>query len=99
MASVLRTPQAKADLIELWLYIATDSATAADRLLATIDEKCRLLARFPEMGQSCDELAPLLRCFSVGNYVIFYRPAESGVEIIRVVSGARDIESLFKAED
>ena len=33
--------------------------------------------------------------FTVGNYVISYRPIEQGVEIARVVSGFRDLEALF----
>ena len=96
MASVLRTAQANGDLVEIWLYVAAENPQAADRLLATIDAKCEMLAKFPEMGQRCDELAPSLRCFSAGNYVIFFRPVDAGIEVIRVVSGARDIESLFE---
>ena len=29
------------------------------------------------------------------NHLIFYRPIESGVEVIRVLHASRDIESLF----
>jgi len=29
------------------------------------------------------------------NYLIFYRPVEGGIEILRVVHGARDLENLF----
>jgi toxin ParE1/3/4 len=32
----------------------------------------------------------------VGNYVIFYRPMEIGVEIARVLHGARDFPPLFE---
>ena len=32
-------------------------------------------------------------------YLIFCRPAESGVEIIRVIHGKRDIEDLFGGRD
>ena len=54
-----------------------------------------MIARSGQSGQACDELAPGLRCFSVGNYVIFFRRTDS-VQIIRVIHGARDIESLFQ---
>jgi len=30
------------------------------------------------------------------NYLIFYRPIEQGVEIVRVLHGARDMPSVFK---
>jgi toxin ParE1/3/4 len=98
MAEVLRTARANSDLLETWLYIAEDSPAAADRWLALVDEKCRLLASMPQMGERCDTLAPSLRRFAVGRYVIFYRPAENGIELIRVISGARDIEALFESE-
>jgi Plasmid stabilization system protein len=42
-----------------------------------------LLADFPEMGQKCDELEPDLRSFPVENYMIFYRPIDDGVQIVR----------------
>jgi plasmid stabilization system protein ParE len=35
---------------------------------------------------------------SESRLVIYYRPIEGGVEVIRVVSGARDAERLFQAE-
>ena len=47
------------------------------------------------MGRARPELAADLRSFPVGNYIIFYRPIEDGVEIVRVLSGARDIDALF----
>jgi len=31
----------------------------------------------------------------VGNYVIFYRPIEDGIVVIRVLHGARDLPELF----
>jgi toxin ParE1/3/4 len=36
-----------------------------------------------------------LRSFPVGSYVIFYRPIEEGIEVIRVLHSARDIEDIF----
>jgi hypothetical protein len=36
-----------------------------------------------------------LRSFSVGNYVVFYRPMQSGVEVVRVIHAARDIGVQF----
>jgi toxin ParE1/3/4 len=53
------------------------------------------LALFPDLGERRDDLAASLRCFAVGGYAIVYRPSGAGIEIVRVVSGARDIEALF----
>jgi len=47
------------------------------------------------MDRCRDELAPGLRSLPVGNYVVFYRGREGGIEVIRVLHGARDIDALF----
>jgi len=31
-----------------------------------------------------------------GKHLVFYRPVEDGIEILRVIHGARDIEALFE---
>jgi toxin ParE1/3/4 len=95
VAKALRKPQAEADLIEIWTYIAQDSPTRADKLLDEIDEKSQTLAQSPFIGKARDELRPKIRSFPIGNYVLFYQPIEEGIEIIRVLHGARDIEALF----
>lgn len=51
------------------------------------------------MGQSCDNFANSLRSFPVEDYFIFYRPIDDGVEVVRVISGYRDLETVFLSED
>jgi len=87
--------QARADLEEIWLYIAADSPGAADRFVDRILAACRKLARSPGIGRTREELAPGVRSLPLGNYVIFYRAAKPGIEVIRVLSGYRDIDALF----
>jgi len=36
-----------------------------------------------------------LRSLAVGRYVIFYLPIPGGVQIVRVLHGARDIEAAL----
>jgi toxin ParE1/3/4 len=95
MASVRQSRLAAADLLELWGHIARDNVTAADRLLDRIHEVCIDLAVSPDLGRSRDEIAPGLRSFPVGRYVIFYRPRPGGIELARVLHGARDLDLLF----
>jgi toxin ParE1/3/4 len=91
MSQVNRTAAAANDLLDIWTYIATHSPGAANRVLRQIDQDCSLLAEFPDIGAHRDELAAGLRSFPRGNYVIFYRPVAGGIEVIRVLHGARDI--------
>jgi len=95
MTTIFKTSQAETDLLEIWLYIAQNNPLSADRLLETIAEKCHLIATFPEMGRERSELAVGLRSFPVENYIIFYRPIENGIEIIRVLHSSRDINTFF----
>ena len=87
---------ARSDLDEIWFYIALDNVDAADRFLRAIVSRFPRLASRPEMGRQREELAIRLRSFPVGNYLIFYRPTENGVEIARVLHGARDFPPLFE---
>lgn len=95
MASVRRSALAERDLLEIWSFIARDNPGAADRFLDLVGEKCELLANSPEIGRRRDDLAPSLRSFPVGRYVIFYRPAERGIQVVRVLSAYRDIAALL----
>jgi toxin ParE1/3/4 len=95
MPVVSRTSQAEVDLIEIGVRIAADDPAAADRWLDLIDQKCKLLSTMPQMGRDRANLAPNLRSFPVGDYIIFYRPAVEGIVVIRVLHGARDIPGLF----
>ena len=98
MPRVMRRPLAETDLLEIWDYIADDSLAAADRWVDRIDEQLSLLAAQPKIGRSRDELAPGMRSFPVGRYVIFYVPLDDGIDVVRVLHGARDIEEIFNPE-
>ncbi|MEH2328527.1 type II toxin-antitoxin system RelE/ParE family toxin [Nostoc sp.] len=81
------------------LYIARYNPDAARRINQKIKQQCKLLADFPNMGQSFDTFVSGLRSFPVEDYLIFYRPIDGGVEIARIVSGYRDLETVFLSED
>ena len=66
MARVTRRPQAEADILEIWDYIAEDSIVEADRWVDRLDEKLSLWATQPMMGQARYELAPRIRSLSFG---------------------------------
>ena len=90
------TPAALADLEGIWDYIAKDSAPAARVVTGTILESVTRLTEFPWMGQPRTDLADeALRVWPVHSYLIIYRPTPEAVEIIRVVSGFRDLLALF----
>ena len=87
--------EASADLEEIWIFIAQDDPDAADRFIRTIVSRFPKLASMPQMGRQRNDLASRLRSFPVGSYIIFYRPMDDGIEVVRVLHGARDFPPLF----
>lgn len=92
MAKILRNSLSVSDYEEIWRYIAKDNLSAADRLIGKFEQHLAMLSRMPELGKSEEELFPHLRSFPVGSYLLFYRPIEDGIELVRVLHGARDID-------
>jgi len=86
---------AQDDLNDIWEFIAQDNSLAASRFIDLIEQKCYLLADNPKIGRQRDELASELRSFPVKSYVIYYQCSERGIEIIRILSSARDIDSIW----
>ena len=99
MPIIIKRPRVLSDLAEIWDYIADDSEVRADAFVATIDAKFQTLAKQPGIGRMRDELATGLRSLPIGRYVIFYLSLADGIEIIRVLHGARDIDTIFHDDD
>lgn len=95
MSAYRLSPEAREDIDEIWDHIAEDDPGAATRFTEILTQRFGVLARYPFAGRSWDALRPGLYRFPVGNYLIVYRPDAGGVEIARVLHGARDIEALF----
>ena len=95
MNRLIVAPAARNDLTDIYVYVARDSVSAAANLHSRLLDKFTLLASHPLLGQSEAELSPNLRSFSLGNYVIYFYPLSDGVEIARVLHGARDATEQF----
>jgi len=98
MPRVVRTASAREDVKEIGRYIAEQSQSLdlAIRFLDRVDQKCKLYAAHPQMGTPRTDLGPAVRCFSVGDYVIFYEPHRRGIRILLVTHGSRDVPSVFR---
>lgn len=89
MAFIYRTPESLRDIIAIAEYIAQDNVSAADRWVDALDGKLTMLAEKPRLGRMRPGLARGLRSFPFGRYVIYYRIRTDGIEMIRVLHGAR----------
>ena len=99
--TITETPQARRDLIELADYIARESLGAAERFLDAAQAALQLLASTPELGTLCEFRSPEalgIRMWSIhgfDSYVVFYRLVNDGVDVVRVIHGARDMEAIL----
>jgi toxin ParE1/3/4 len=93
--TVIFLPTAKADLREIHDYISDDNPDKGDELVNQLEEKCLLLGANPRMGRSRPEIRPDLRGFSVPPYILLYRIVDDTIEIVNIIHGSRDFETLF----
>ena len=95
MARIVHSPAAEDDLLEIWVGLAANNVSAAERLMDDLDVATQILATQPLIGKARREFGPGIRSIPVSAYVIVYRPIMGGVELVRVVHGARDLERLL----
>lgn len=91
--------EASQDLAEIVDYFVSRSVEAGERLLNEFNNKCQKIVNFPNIGRSYAEIEPLLRGVPLDGYIILYRVMEDEIVIVRVVSGYRDLKSLFPSKN
>ena len=96
MPEIIVSPLAQADIDEIWDHIARDSLVNADRFVDRIEQRFGLLADNPRLGLARDDLRLGLRRFRHGRYLIYYRLIQGGIEVVRVIHGARQQKSLWR---
>jgi toxin ParE1/3/4 len=96
MPRVIFSPDAEDDVAEIGTYIARDNPKMALAVIADVEREALLLAEFPGLGQARDDLAPGVRTIPVGKYILIYRPIADGIEVVRVVHGARNLPAVMR---
>jgi toxin ParE1/3/4 len=84
---------ARDDLKEIARFIAKDKPLAARQWVEKIREKCRLVAKHPDIGDDRPDLGEGILSTYVGSYIIYFREKNGSLEIVRVVRG--DLEFPF----
>ena len=57
--------------------------------------RIKLLAEAPRIGRARDDLRHGLRIFVQGNHLIAYQITEEGIDVVRVIHGARQWQDLL----
>mgnify|MGYP003384941147 CR=1 FL=1 len=102
MTEVIWTPDARADLLDIYILIGVEQPAAAERYLDRIEQKAHLLARHPRIGVRRPDIRPAFRMMVEQPYLILYRTepdTDDGpilvAEIVRIIDGRREISQLF----
>jgi toxin ParE1/3/4 len=86
----------RADLKQIYRYIASDSPARGRKLVSELTECCeQAIADHPQIGRVRSEIYNNLRSFAFKRYVIFYREVDEVIEIVRILHGSRDVDLAF----
>lgn len=90
----------RADIFEIWSYIAEDNEKAADRVEQAIYDACAFVAEVPARGRSRSDLTRHpLRFWTLTrypNYTVVYRPETAPLQVVAVLHGKRDVRHILK---
>ncbi|MBD2438698.1 type II toxin-antitoxin system RelE/ParE family toxin [Nostoc sp. FACHB-110] len=99
MSKYIISLPASRDLQQISEYFAIENVEAGERLLQEFNQKCKQLVNFPKMGKKYEDLRAGLRGIPLDGYIIFYQNMNENIEIVRVVSGRRNLKSLFENQE
>ncbi|WP_271065791.1 type II toxin-antitoxin system RelE/ParE family toxin [Caulobacter sp. NIBR1757] len=97
----MRSPEAGRDLDEIFLWIAREASEArAIKVIRRLEAKFQMIAEFPGIGRRRDMAGGLLGA-SEPPWIILYEAlvGRSGVRILRVVDGRRDLPTVLGKTD
>jgi toxin ParE1/3/4 len=100
MKRYILSPEAKTDIADIRKYTTRQWGKAQmDRYTLQLRERMRWLADNPMLGQARDEVKEGYRSFVEGSHIIFYRVAESAIEIIGILHQNMDFEQNLSHEN
>ena len=88
------TRSARRDLQDILEHIAADDPGGAARVLDKFEETFEILSRMPRLGHSVSDLGDSVRLWTVYTYLVLYRSECTPLEVLRIVSGHRDLERM-----
>lgn len=91
------TAAARLDLLHIWNYLAENaSLNVADKVISDIERAMRKLVKTPWLGHRREDLTQRdVLFYLVHSYLIIYRPERKPLHVLRVLHGARDVQSLL----
>jgi plasmid stabilization system protein ParE len=88
---------AREDLKEIGRYIGRTQyrPSIAAKVMREIRNHCDFLSQSHDLGTARPDLGDDIRVTNWKRWVIVFRPATNGIDVLRVVDGSRDWAKLF----
>jgi toxin ParE1/3/4 len=100
MNSIRLTPQAKADLDEIWSYTAKQwNIDQAEAYMRALGSTFQLLVLNPGLGRSIDDIRKGYYKFPTASHILIYRIKKTQVEIIRILHKSSDVENQLREKN
>jgi toxin ParE1/3/4 len=90
------------DLNDISDYFLSNNLEAGEQFIQAFNARCLQLVRFPNLGRSYAHIRPDLLGLALRGFIILYRVSNHDqvirTEILRVVSGKRDLIKIFTSD-
>lgn len=97
---VVLTDEAKADLERIGDFIAADNPRRAETFVVELLDRCSRLAEMPRAYPLVPRYEQTgVRRRPYENYLVFYRVTGTRVEVLHILNGAQDHESILFPQD
>jgi toxin ParE1/3/4 len=97
---IRRTVQVHDDIVQIYRYVHERSPQNAERVFDAIERSIRALLDTPGVGRRWNSPDARLEGMRVTivtpyrNFLVFFRATADGIEVYRVVHGARELERV-----
>jgi toxin ParE1/3/4 len=97
---VIISDTAYTELLQIGRWIKLDNPSRAERFISEIYDRCQSLRDMPRafpLVPRWEEQA--IRRRPYGDYLIFYRVKGDVIDVLHIMHGARDYETIFSPEE
>ncbi len=95
MRKLLFSALARADIEDIWFYIARESGVErADAAIDRMTRRLQLLCEHPYSGPVRRDIAPDARCLVHERWMVLYRVDPDALRVVRIVDATRDLWRL-----
>lgn len=95
MASIQYSAKARADIADIWFWIAKEAGDRlADDIIDRIEQRISRLALYPRLGRIRPDIGDGARSLVVERWLVLYDTGTDNVRILRVMDGATDLRRL-----